>query len=305
MSSMAATTTLLAGKMSSSMQRGSLIQCSRICRGGMITDGPFPVVNRTPRAGTVKQAPPRPPTHGKHVTIKLSEEEWLKQTPGTGLSLLSPWRQPYRQTHGDYTQCTVGTFGEMKGCMPKPRRFFQWPPPPRFIDQARLILVQDQLRGEHGELSASALANVTKFSEGVAASRKADITVKDLELGGAGGYTDDYARKLLEWHKKPDGKTIPIPTDQDDIHTFVMDGLRDEMTVEDVALHRIRQQEEFDLISAINVGGVFVFLGMCTILLIPIWCIPMWRPFMSRMWHIIDDDDWCIRRYGRGKLYAF
>ncbi len=87
------------------------------------------------------------------------------------------------QTHGDYTQCTVGTFGEMKGCMPKPRRFFQWPPPPRFIDQARLILVQDQLRGEHGELSASALANVTKFSEGVAASRKADITVKDLELG--------------------------------------------------------------------------------------------------------------------------
>ncbi len=62
---------------------------------------------------------------------------------------------------------------------------------------------------------------------------------------GAGGYTDEYARKLLEWHKKPDGKTIPIPTDQDDIHTFVMDGLRDEMTVEDVALHRIRQQEVF------------------------------------------------------------
>jgi len=120
-----------------------------------------------------------------------------------------------------------------------------------------------------------------------------------------GGYTDEYLRTLLAWHKKPEGKTIPIPTDKDDVHTFVMDGLRDEMTVEDVALHRIRQAEETDYIRKLNVGGIFVFLGFASIILLPLWCIPMWRPFMSKMWVITDDEDWCIRRYGRGKLYSF
>ncbi|CAD7952757.1 unnamed protein product [Amoebophrya sp. A25] len=295
-----------------------LLRRSAACRGGAgVVTGPtagvlqtsdpisyFPKYKTTPKQG-LKQAPSRYPTYGKYVTERHSDADWMRETAFSGINMMMPWRQPIRQVHGDYTQCKAGTFGELKACMPKPDGLVT---KSSFEDQARDILVTDALAkaGLTQDSKTSGNDNtMAQFKTGAEAGKEADKKIRELLLGGAGGYTDAYARKLLAWHISPNGETIPLPEEQDDIYTFVMDGLRDEMTIEDVALHRIRQDEERLYKQKMLVSQYVIWFLLATVIYYPIWCAPMWQPFMNRMWDITDDDDWCIRRYGRGRLYAF